>query len=188
MDLNSLKQKALEDKVPIISDESLEMLINVLNTTNSRSLLEIGAAIGYSALKIKRAIPDIDITTIERDTMRYTEALTNINQAKENINLINADALKYNVDRVYDAIFVDGAKAQNISFFKLYFAYVDKVMIIDNTNYHGFVDEHYDKIYSRRFRRMINKIREFKEYLNSRTDIEVTELDIGDGLIIVKRK
>lgn len=187
--LNTIKEKALQNRVPIIQDDSLNYLVDVLLKTNSRSLLEVGTAIGYSALAINDKIPNIQITSLERDKLRHQEALENISALKkeDSIQLILTDALEYNTDKSYDAIFIDGAKAQNLSFFRLYFAYTNKVMIIDNTDYHGLVNSD-ERINNRRVRQMVERIRTFKEYLEMRNDLIIEILNIGDGMIVIQRK
>lgn len=188
--LDALKQKAYREGVPIMADESLEALIEILKKTDSRSLLEVGTAIGYSASRIASALDDISITSIEKEETMYLSAQANIEDLglSQRIRLILSDALSYKPDRSYDAVFIDAAKAQNSSFFRLYFAYTDKVMIIDNVDYHGFVHDKYDEIYSRRFRTMIKRIKKFYRYLELRNDLLVEHLAKGDGLLIVRRK
>lgn len=188
--LDELRQYAYAHRVPIVADESLKTLLNALKETDSRSVLEIGTAIGYSACAMALSDPSIHIDTIERDEVRYKSALENINalNLRHQIQPVLADALDHTVTRCYDACFIDAAKGQNLSFFRLFFAYTNKIMIIDNTNYHGFVEDDYDIIRSRRLRQMVDRIRAFREYLKTRSDLDVEVLDVADGMILVRRK
>ena len=189
--LVAIRQEALDNKVPIMSLESIQFVSDVIYKNQAVSILEIGTAVGFSAC----ALVDIDknrtIDTVERDVERFKEAEINIKAMgfENNINAHLCDAFDYKVERTYDALIIDAAKAQNLAFFRLFFAYTDKVCIIDNMNYHGFVDEEgFTKIRSRRMRQMIQKIQTFKQYLDDRDDLIVEHSDVGDGITIVRRR
>lgn len=189
MKLVEIKDYAIEHGVPIMSDNSLDFISSILNETNSRSLLEVGTAIAYSSLYIQSKVKDISIDTLERDIDRFNVAQFNLKniEFEHNITSIQADALKYNNKRIYDAIVIDAAKAQNIAFLRLYFAFCDKVMIIDNIDFHGYTGKSFD-IKNRRLRQMVGRIEKFLEYLDKRSDLVVQKVDIGDGLLVIKRK
>lgn len=189
--LATIRQRALDNKVPIMSLDSIEFVTNALNQHRAVSILEIGTAVGFSACALVDKNPDFRIDTVERDEIRYSEALENIAALnyQDKIHAHLSDAFDFQVDRVYDGLIIDAAKAQNLAFFRLFFPYTDKVCIIDNMNYHGFTDESgYQEIRSRRIRQMVSKIRVFKEYLASRSDLIVDHYDVGDGITIVRRK
>lgn len=188
--LETLEIYAAKHDVPIMPRESVEFVSKTLTENQAVSIIEIGTAIAYSASALALSDPMRTILTLERDTDRYHEANKNIEELNlsNQIEAVLSDAHHYKVRGHFDALIIDAAKAQNLSFFKLYFAYTDKVCIIDNIDYHGFVEENFDKIYSRNLRSMMRRIKEFKEYLSSRTDLDVTYYTIGDGMIVVKRK
>ncbi|AMC93563.1 hypothetical protein AOC36_06065 [Erysipelothrix larvae] len=184
-----IESYALEHNVPIMSSESIDFISTILADTHSRSLLEVGTAIAYSTLNFAHRIDGLLIDTIERDDVRYEEAIKNVKKFScgSRIHTIHHDALKYRNIKHYDAILLDAAKAQNEAMFKLYFAFVDKVMIIDNIDFHGFTG-HSQEIRSRNLRQMIQRIESFLTYINSRSDLSVERYDIGDGLMVIKRK
>lgn len=188
--LETIEKYALEHGVPIMSKESIDFVSETLKVNKAVSILEIGTAIAYSASALVLKDPSRNIDSLERDEIRYKEAINNLRSLKlENkIKLYCTDAHHYTPTRSYDALIIDAAKAQNLSFFKLYFAFTDKVCIIDNIDYHGFVEENFDQIYSRNLRSMMRRIKEFKTYLSLRDDLIVTYHNVGDGMIVVKRK
>lgn len=188
--LENIRQKALQHNVPIMSLESIQYVSDVLSKNQAVSILEIGTAVGFSACALVDKDQSRTIDTIERDTNRYHEALLNIKAMgfEDHIQAIHTDAFDFDVERTYDALIIDAAKAQNLSFFRLFFAYTDKVCIIDNMNFHGYVDEELDTKPSKNVMAMVKKIRIFKSYLESRQDLEVVHSDIGDGLTVVKRR
>ena len=188
--LETIEDFARDNDVPIMSRESIDFVSKTLKENKAVSILEIGTAIAYSASALVLEEPYRTILTLERDEERYDQANKNISDLnlKNQIQTVLTDAQHYSVEGHYDALIIDAAKAQNLSFFKLYFAYTDKVCIIDNIDYHGFVEERFDEIYSRNLRSMMRRIKEFKEYLNAGSDLISTYHDIGDGMIVVKRK
>lgn len=188
--LETIINYANEHNVPIMPVESIEFVSKTLTVNKAVSIIEIGTAIAYSASALALQDSERKILTLERDPNRYQEAIKNIKELglEDRIQAVECDAHHYKVKGHYDALIIDAAKAQNLSFFKLYFAYTDKVCIIDNIDYHGFVEENFDKIYSRNLRSMMRRIKEFKEYLNNRSDLIVTYHDIGDGMLVVKRR
>jgi predicted O-methyltransferase YrrM len=189
MKLVEIKEYAIEHDVPIMSDESLDFISSILNETNSRSLLEVGTAIAYSSLYIQSKLNDIKIVTLERDRDRFEVAQFNLENIDfdHNIVSIQTDALKYNNTGVFDAVVIDAAKAQNIAFLRLYFAFCDKVMIIDNIDFHGYTGKSSD-IKNRRLRQMVVRIERFLKYLETRSDLVIEKIDIGDGLLVIRRR
>ena len=189
MKLVEIKEYAIEHKVPIMSDESLDFISSILKETNSRSLLEIGTAIAYSSLYIQDKIPDLLIDTLEKDQERYEVAKQNLKEIEfsHNITSIQTNALKYDNRKSYDAIVIDAAKAQNETLFRLYFAFCNKVMIVDNVDFHGFTG-HSQEIKKRNLRQLVSRIERFLTYLDTRKDIVVEKVNIGDGILVIKRK
>ncbi len=187
--LETIRQEALNNNVPIMPLESIQCVSDVLNENLAVSILEIGTAVGFSASALLDLNHDRKIDTIERDDLRYKEAVINIKALgfDDHITAFHMDAFDFHPKRAYDALIIDAAKAQNLAFFRLFFAFTDKVCIIDNMNYHGLTQD-VSAIKSRRIRQMVQKINTFKDYLASRTDLIVEHLDVGDGLTIVKRR
>ena len=141
MTLEEMEKYAKEQNVPIMEKEGIEFLTKYIKDNNIKSILEIGAAIGYSAIKMASISDDIKVTTIERDSFRYNEAVKNIeyNNLNDRINIILGDALEVNIEGSYDLIFIDAAKAQSIKFFEKYSPLLkdNGTIITDNINFHG---------------------------------------------------
>ena len=99
MTLEEMEKYAKEKNVPIMEKEGIEFLTKYIKDNNIKSILEIGAAIGYSAIKMASVSDDIKVTTIERDSFRYNEAVKNIeyNNLNDRINIILGDALEANL-------------------------------------------------------------------------------------------
>ena len=189
--IKQIKDYADINNVPIITDEGLEYLTNYIKENNVKRILEVGAAIGYSAIMMCGVDKDITVTTIERDEKRYLEAIKNIKklELEDRINLIYKDALEVELNDEYDLIFIDAAKAQNQKFFERYEKNLKKdgTIITDNMNFHGLVNTDPSKIESRNLRQLVRKVKDYKVFLEDNKSFKTVFLDIGDGLAISKR-
>ena len=94
--LKDIENYAKENNIPIMEPEGIEFLTNFIKENNVKNILEIGSAIGYSAIKMALVENDIKIDTIERDLSRYEEALKNVSSfnLNEQINLIYCYAIE----------------------------------------------------------------------------------------------
>lgn len=191
MTLEEMEKYAKEHSVPIMEKEGIEFLTKYIKDNNVKSILEIGAAIGYSAIKMASISDDIKVTTIERDSFRYNEAVKNIeyNNLSDRINIILGDALEEEIKGSYDLIFIDAAKAQSIKFFEKYSPLLnDKGTIItDNINFHGltFSDS---PAPTRNLRQLTRKIKTYLEFLENNKEYDSKYINIGDGVIVSKKK
>lgn len=193
MDIINLKKEALNNKVPIMHDEGIEFLINFVKENNIKSILEIGTAVGYSAIKLASISEDINIVSIERDEKRYKQAVENVKNMnlEDRIKLIFNDALDVEIDLKFDLIFIDAAKGKNIDFFEKFKVNLldDGFIITDNLKFHGYVDMELSDIESRNIRGLVRKIRKYIEYLKNNSEFETKFYDIGDGVSVsVKKK
>lgn len=182
-----LKNFAKENKVPIIQDEGLNFIIEQIHQNKIKDALEIGTAIGYSALSI--ASFGVKVDTIERDSKIYEEALKNVSlyDKDRRINLIFHDALTYeNISKTYDLIFIDAAKGQYMKFFDKYSKYLNRngIIICDNLNFHDLKPEEV----SRNTRQLLKKIDLFKKYLKEHETFETTFYNVGDGMSVSRLK
>lgn len=190
----TMKKYAEEQHVPIMEDEGIRQLISLLVEQKPETILEIGTAIGFSALKMAEALPFSFIDTIERDKVRYSKAVEFINESgyQEQIQLFQADALEMNLDLLknsYDAIFIDAAKGQYERFFEKYEVLLnsDGVIYCDNMHMHGLSAVPLSEV-PRRKRTMIRKLRNFKEVMMEHDLYETTLLDSGDGIMICRKR
>lgn len=187
--LEELEAYAKENNVPIMETDGINFLTNYIKENNVKSILEIGSAIGYSAIKMALVEKDIKIITIERDLERYNQALVNIKKIGLNnqINIILADANDAIIEGQFDLIFIDAAKSSYIKFFEKYKENLNKngIIITDNLNFHGLVNE---KIESRNLRQLVNKINKYVLFLKENQEFETEFFEIGDGISISRRR
>ena len=176
--------------IPIMQKSGINFLTKYINENNVKNILEIGTAIGYSAIKMATCNDKVKVTTIERDNERYMTALKNIKDfnLEKRITLISGDALDINLTDKYDLIFIDAAKGQYIKFFEKYSKNLAKngVIISDNIEFHG-LDEQEERIESKNLRQLLNKIRNYIEFLNENKDFDTKFYKIGDGISVSTR-
>lgn len=189
--IEEMEEYALINDVPIMQKEGISFMCSFIKDHNIKNILEIGSAIGYSAISMAMVEPDIHITTIERDDLRYNKAVEYIKRSglEQQITIIHEDALETEVSGTYDMLFIDAAKAQYIKFFERYEPLLKEkgYVITDNLKFHGFV-EHPELIQSRNLRGLVRKISNFVEYLKQREDFETIFYDFGDGVGISMKK
>ena len=178
------------NKVPIMSEDTIETINNIINKKNIHSILEIGTAIAYSTICFA-SNKNIDrIVSIERDDNRYEKALQNVKEScLNNITLIHDNAFNVNINDKFDLIIIDAAKSQNMKFldkFKLNLS-SDGIIIIDNLDFHGYVGKS-SEIKSRNLRQMVRKIEKFIDYLDNNEEFDVEYVKVGDTIGICKRK
>lgn len=193
----TFKEQALIDGVPIIKDESLKLLIFLLKFINAKRVLEIGTAVGFSAVNMALEAGVI-VDTIEKDKKMYNNALKNVsdNKLENKINVYNYDALEFPISLIennkYDLIFIDAAKAQYQKFFEKYESLLADggIIVSDNLLFHGFVDAYDENIEiegSRNLKALVRKIDRFNKWLLNNDEYDTTFLDIGDGIAISKK-
>lgn len=189
--IKEIREYAEKNNVPIMMDDGIKYLINYVNKNQVKSVLEIGTAIGYSAIMMALSNKDLFITTIERDEKRYLEALKNIKKLnlENRITLVFNDALDANIAEKFDLIFIDAAKAQSIKFFEKFEKNLnpDGTIITDNIKFHGLVDKKEEEIESRNLRALVRKVKNYIEFLRTNEHYKTEFLDIGDGLSVSKK-
>lgn len=188
-----MEDYASEKNVPIIEKKSIAFIMKYIKEHNVKNILEIGAAIGYSAILMASAKEDAFVTTIERDEERYMECLKNVKRCglDKKINVVFQDALEVNLDSdlKYDLIFIDAAKGQYTRFFEKYkyFLKDNGAIITDNLKFHGFVGKS-ETIESKNLKGLVEKIENYIEFLKDNEEFDTTFYDIGDGLSVSVRK
>lgn len=192
IELCNIKKKALEDKVPIIMDDTLEVIAKILNEIKPNKILEIGTAVGYSAICFSEYIQeDGKIDTIERDIERVKEARENIKKAEveEKINIYEGDAVEIlpTLDDEYDVVFIDAAKGKYPFFLNQALRMIKPggVIIADNVLYKGYVMSDYNK---HKQRTAVRNLREYIAEITNNENLETEILEVGDGLAISKIK
>ena len=191
-ELVELEKEAIEKNIPIMQKAGLAFMVDIFKQYNCSNCLEIGSAIGYSAIMMSLCSPDLKVTTIERDEERYLEAVKNVKKLnlENRITLIFNDALKVKIEDKFDLIFIDAAKAQNIKFFELFEKNLKEsgYIITDNMYFHGLVHKNEKEIKSRNVRGIVRKIKDYIAFLKDNDNYNTTIYDIGDGIAVSEKK
>jgi O-methyltransferase family protein len=184
-----MENYASEHNVPIIEKKSIAFIMKYIRDNNIKNVLEIGSAIGYSAILMASSNQETMVTTIERDETRYMECLKNVKKCgmDKKINVVYQDALELNLseDLRYDLIFIDAAKGQYTRFFEKYknFLNPNGAIITDNIKFHGYVGES-NKLDKGNLKSLVEKIEKYIEFLKTNTEFDTEFYDIGDGLSV----
>lgn len=190
--INEIKKYSKENKVPIMEDAGIDFLTNFIIKNQRVRVLEIGTAIGYSAIMMALCNKNLTVTSIERDSNRYMEALKNIKRCnlEDRITLIYQDALNVKLDDKFDLIFIDAAKAQSQKFFELFERNLTSngYIITDNMYFHGLVNKNEKEIESRNVRGIVRKIKDYITFLKNNENYETVIHDVGDGIAVSKKK
>lgn len=189
--IEEIEVYAKNNHIPIMEHDGILFLTNYIKEHNVKNILEIGSAIGYSAIKMAIISKNIKVTTIERDQERYNVAKDNIDRMNLNsqITLILADALEAEINGEYDLIFIDAAKSQYIKFFEKYKDNLKNngTIITDNINFHGLTNENIENL-SRNLKGLIRKLNNYIDFLKKNPDFVTNFVDIGDGIAITQYK
>ena len=191
-ELNKIKQKALEEHIPIIMDDTLEVVDKILKEIKPKKILEIGTAVGYSAICFSEYLQTNGvIDTIERDNQRVIEAKINIEKVgvSSKINIYEGDAVEIlpTLNEKYDVIFIDAAKGKYPFFLKeaLRMLKPNGVILADNILYKGYVMSDYNK---HKQRTAVRNLREYIKEVTEDPNLETEILEVGDGLAVSKHK
>ncbi len=189
-ELEKIKQKALEEHIPIIMDDTLEVVDRILKEVQPKRILEIGTAVGYSAMCFSEYLQgDGKIDTIERDEERIAEAKVNIKNVgvEDKINMYEGDAVEIlpTLNEKYDVVFIDAAKGKYPFFLKEALRMIKPtgVILADNILYKGYVMSDYNK---HKQRTAVRNLREYIKEVTENPNIETEILEVGDGLAVSK--
>ena len=191
-ELSKIKAKALEDHIPIIMDDTLEVIRNILTKVKPNRILEIGAAVGYSAICFSEFLElNGKIDTIEREIDRIEQAKINFEKAEvqDKINLYEGDAVEIlpTLNEKYDVVFIDAAKGKYPFFLEQALRMLNEkgVIIADNVLYKGYVMSDYNK---HKQRTAVRNLREYIARVNEDSNLDTEILEVGDGLAISYKK
>lgn len=192
--LDTIEKKAIEDGVPIIRSETAALLRSLTAALRPENILEIGTAVGYSALQMCQVMPaNCHITTIEKYEKRIPEAKENFRKAGEEsrITFLEGDAdmwLKELKGKQFDLVFMDAAKGQYLNWLPLLLDLmpVGAVLISDNVLHDGDVVQSRFAV-QRRNRTIHSRMREYLYELKHMEEFETAVIPIGDGVTISTR-
>ena len=184
-----VKERALENHIPIIMDDTLEKIKEILETEKPKKILEIGTAVGYSASCFVKYAENVVVDTIELDEERAKEAIENVKKIgiSENINIMIGNAVEIlpALSGEYDIVFIDAAKSKYSIFLEEGIRLIRNggLILADNVLYKGYVMSDYNKHKQR------TAVRHLREYIKEVTEnpmLKTEILEIGDGLAITR--
>ena len=192
--LDEIERSAREAQVPVIRRSMQGLLKFLLELAKPRSILEVGTAVGFSALLMSEYAPeDCRITTIEKYEKRIPVARENFRRAgqEERITLLEGDATEIlrALEGSFDFIFMDAAKGQYIHFLPdvLRLLSPSGVLLSDNVLQDGNIIESKYAV-TRRDRTIHKRMREYLYTLKNHEQLETAILTLGDGVALsVKR-
>ncbi len=187
-----MEEYAKENNIPIMQKDGIAFLMKYIKNNEIKNVLEIGSAIGYSAILMASSGADVKVTTIERDEVNYLECIKNVKKCnfESKVNVVFQDALEVNLAEgtQYDLIFIDAAKGQYQKFFEKfqYFLVPNGVIITDNLKFHGYVGKS-EEIESKNLKQLVKKIENYIEFLKNNEEFETKFYDVGDGISVSKK-
>ena len=190
-ELKKIKKKALEEHIPILMDETLAVIDEILKQKKPEKILEIGTAVGYSAICFSEYLSENGkIDTIEKEEVRVMEALENVKRVgvETKIHILQGDAVEIlpTLKEKYDVVFIDAAKGKYPFFLKeaLRLLKKDGIIFADNILYKGYVMGEYHK---HKQRTAVRNLREYIRESCENQSLETHILEVGDGLAISKK-
>lgn len=190
-ELQKIKQDALTNHIPIIMDDTLEVVDKILTEKKPNRILEIGTAVGYSAICFSEYLQEGGrIDTIERDEERVKQAKENIKKvgiSENKIKIYSGDAVEIlpQLNEKYDIVFIDAAKGKYPFFLNQALRMIKDggVILADNILYKGYVMSDYNK---HKQRTAVRNLREYIAEVTGNKNLKTEILEVGDGLAISK--
>ncbi|GEM03746.1 putative O-methyltransferase YrrM [Halolactibacillus miurensis] len=190
---NVMEREAKAQHIPIMEPDGIAFLKQLIRLHRPTRILEIGAAIGYSALQMASVHANIRVVTVERDDERFKTAVENIHQYDQHqqVEILHGDAFdladQLNSKGPYDLVFIDAAKGQYQRFFETFTTNLtDQAMIItDNVLFKGYVSD--ASVASKRLAKLSQKIDRYNQWLTQLEGFTTVIVPVGDGVAITTR-
>ncbi len=193
--IEKIKVHAKENYIPIVRDRTIQTINEILRHENSKKVLEIGTATGYSTLMMLLSNENLYVTTIEKDEVRYKLAEENFREAgvEKRVKLILGDAYQQiealkNDKEKFDFIFLDGPKGQYIRYFPILCDLLNEggIIFADNVLLGGLLND--KKEVTHKNRSMVNNMKMFIKTVEEDKRFITKEFDIDDGFVVSKLK
>ena len=190
--LIEIHDEARKEHVPIMLDDGMAFLLNYIRKHEGiRDILEVGTAVGFSAINMAKIRWDNTIDTLEINPKMYEKAIQNIKneQLDDRIHVHLIDGAAFETNKIYDLIFIDAAKSQYRRYLEHFMknSRIGTVFIFDNLNFHGIVDN--EELSSNRSTiQMVHKIKKFREHLLNVDRFITAYYEVGDGIAVSVRK
>jgi predicted O-methyltransferase YrrM len=194
--LEEMEEYARLENVPIIDRVSMQLIrVHVASRPDIRRILEIGTAIGYSAICLAQCAQEAVVHTVEKDEDMVLKARSYLARSKagNRVQVHAADAKEWlpTLQEKYDMVFIDAAKSQ----YRFFFEQADRllnprgVVIIDNILFRGYVARPAEEVNPSRFKPMVRKLQQFNAWLSGQTGYLTSYVPVGDGLAFcIKRE
>ena len=190
--LIEIHDEARKEHVPIMLDDGMAFLLNYIRKHEGvRDILEVGTAVGFSAINMAKIRWDNTIDTLEINPKMYEKAIQNIKNEKldDRIHVHLIDGAAFETNKIYDLIFIDAAKSQYRRYLEHFMknSRIGTVFIFDNLNFHGIVDN--EELSSNRSTiQMVHTIKKFREHLLHDDRFSTAYYEVGDGIAVSVRK
>jgi predicted O-methyltransferase YrrM len=185
-----MEQAARKNHIPVMDPVSMHFLTQLIQVQKPVAILEIGSAIGYSALRMAEACPETKVTTIEKDEKRYRQAVENIKslQMDHQIEIIYGDALEVLSklpNETFQMIFIDATKGQYKRFFELSHPLLKNngIILSDNVLFRGYVANP-ELTEDTRHKKMVKKLQEYNQFITGHPHYSTSIVPVGDGVAI----
>lgn len=186
--LERIKKEARENHVPILQDASLQFIETILAIRKPETILEVGTAVGYSALNFSKYVKENGkIITMELDEKTAAIARENIKALGKEavIQVVNSDAYAHmqTLDETFDVVFIDAAKGQYMKYLEeaLRLTKSGSIIIADNVLLRGMVMGDYNE---RKHRTAVTRLREYINAVTTNPNLVSCVMDVGDGVAV----
>jgi predicted O-methyltransferase YrrM len=192
--VKQLEFQAKQGNIPIMDPVSMNFLMQLVSISKPEKILEIGTAIGYSALRMVEAYPNTSVVTIEKDEYRFSQAVNNINRLEKQATIkpLYGDAKEEMIqlalkNEQFDLVFIDAAKGEYQEYFELAKPLLadEGIILSDNVLFRGYVAHLSEP--PKKYKNMVEKIRSYNEWLINQPDFTTSIVPIGDGIVINKK-
>lgn len=185
--LVQLEEFAQENNIPIIHPEVAEFMRVILKIKDSKNILEIGTAIGYSSIVMSNSIKEGNIITIERQENMVKLANENIEKSGiKNIEVKHGEAkdILPKLNKKFDFIFIDAAKGKYMEFLPYCINMLEDkgIILSDNVLFKGMVAN--DDLVVRRKKTIVRRMREYLDHISNHSELTTSIIPIGDGVAL----
>ena len=189
--LDEMEQYARENETPILTEAARPVFLRTLRETLPRRILELGTAIGYSAILALRTLPEAEIVTIERDTALAETARSFLRrtgyEARAKVLVGAAEALLPTLSGAFDFVFIDAAKSRYPDFWLGVQPLLTSraVVVADNVLFRGLVEGEGSEAWPKHsYRTMVLQLREYLRLVRSAPGFRTKIFPEGDGMAV----
>lgn len=188
--ITEMEHTASQDRIPVMDPVSMQFVLQLIRIQKPDSILEIGTAIGYSALRMADVSPHTKVTTIERDKQRFQLAKENVKTIgmQHRIEVVQGDALEILPElpkKAFQMIFIDAAKGHYKRFFELSHPLLKNngIILSDNVLFRGYVTDP-EQVTQSRHKKMVSKLQTYNQFISEQPSYSTSIVPIGDGVAI----